>query len=124
MTRFEGCLQRLKLALHVSTDQEVAARLGMSKAAFSARKVRGAFPEEKLRAVASLHPEWHLDVANILNGQTAVEHTSVTPHSLLCAAYDRSTPAGTQLLGLAAKLADQPQAAAAYGALLLVEALA
>lgn len=57
-------------ALGLVEDQDVAQALGMSKAAFSDRKRRSAFPSEKLRASAAMHPEWQLDVDYILAGHS------------------------------------------------------
>lgn len=71
MRNFDAELLRLKQALKVTSDQDVAAALGMTKAAFSDRKRRDAFPEDKLRAAAQLHPEWGVDVAYVLTGETA-----------------------------------------------------
>jgi hypothetical protein len=66
--KFEGQLRRLKAALEVSEDQEVAKALGMQKAAFSLRKMRGTFPSDKLLALAHLRPDLQLDVSYIING--------------------------------------------------------
>lgn len=68
-TSFDLALLRLKTALGVSDDQDVASLLGLTKAAFSARKKRGAFPEDKLRALASRSPELGLDVCYVLTGE-------------------------------------------------------
>ncbi|RMX07438.1 hypothetical protein EBQ24_08880 [Allofranklinella schreckenbergeri] len=59
---------RLKKTLGVREDQEAAAALGMHKAAFSARKKRGSFPEKELRALAQQRPELGLDVEYVLTG--------------------------------------------------------
>lgn len=68
MSAFEDQLNRLKLVLEASDDQEVAAALGMTKAAFSARKNRESFPVDKLKALAADRPELRLDVKYILTG--------------------------------------------------------
>ncbi len=68
MKNFDAQLLRLKQALGVSSDQEVAAALGLTKAAFSDRKRRDAFPEEKLYALAAKRPDLHLDVLYVLVG--------------------------------------------------------
>lgn len=68
MENFDQQLLRLKQALGVTSDQDVAAALGLTKAAFSDRKKRGAFPEEKLYALAAKRPELHLDVLHVLVG--------------------------------------------------------
>lgn len=72
---FDAQIGRLKGALQIQEDQEVARLLGMGKAAFSARKVRGSFPEEKLRALAQQRPELNIDVDYVITGvaQAALE---------------------------------------------------
>ncbi|MET3382525.1 MULTISPECIES: helix-turn-helix domain-containing protein [Variovorax] len=65
---FEQQLLRLKRMLGVSADGEVAKALGMSKAAFSERKRRNAFPKDKLLALAGLQPELKLDAIYVLTG--------------------------------------------------------
>jgi hypothetical protein len=69
MNNFEKQLLRLKQALAVSADQEVAALLGLTKAAFSDRKVRDAFPEDKLLALSARRPELGLNVDYVLTGK-------------------------------------------------------
>lgn len=69
MENFDQQLLRLKQVLGVTSDQEVATALGLSKAAFSDRKKRGAFPEEKLYALAAKRPELRLDVLGVLVGE-------------------------------------------------------
>lgn len=68
MRVFDSQLLRLKQALGITEDQDVASVLGMSKAAFSARKTRGAFPDDKLKALASDRPDLRLDVKYVLSG--------------------------------------------------------
>lgn len=68
MRAFDSQLLRLKQALGTPDDQDVARMLGMTKAAFSARKTRGAFPEDKLKALANDKPELRLDVKYVLTG--------------------------------------------------------
>lgn len=65
---FAEPLQRLKKELGCTEDQEVAAWLGMSKAAFSARKARQSFPVERLCAVGANSPEADIDVNYVLTG--------------------------------------------------------
>lgn len=64
--RFVRQLNRLKAVLGVVEDQHVAVVLGMSKAAFSARKMRGAFPTNHVKALAIDAPDLHLDVSYVL----------------------------------------------------------
>ena len=76
MSSFEKILLRLKERLGVQTDKEVAAALGLSIKAFTARKMRGAFPEDKLRLLASERPE--LDVDYILVGRQDVHAAALS----------------------------------------------
>lgn len=66
---FERRLLRLKQATGMLTDQEIAKALETTPVAFSARKVRGSFPEDKLYALAAKRPELQLDVQFILTGE-------------------------------------------------------
>ena len=70
MRDFDHQLLRLKQALRVTEDQDVAEALDMTKAAFSARKTRGVFPEDRLYALAAKRPAAKLDVKYILTGQS------------------------------------------------------
>lgn len=70
MRAFDHQLLRLKQALRVTEDQEVADALGMTKAAFSARKTRGVFPDDKLYALATKKPAARLDTKYILTGHS------------------------------------------------------
>lgn len=69
MNKFESQLLRLKQTVGITADQDVAALLGMSKAAFSDRKKREAFPDDKLGALAAKRPDLHIDVAYVLTGE-------------------------------------------------------
>lgn len=71
MREFDRQLLRLKEALGKTDDQDVASALGMTKAAFSARKTRGVFPEDKLAALAIQRPELGLDVGYVMTGRHA-----------------------------------------------------
>lgn len=69
MSHFDQVLARLKRGLGLRRDQEIAAFLGMTKAAFSARKTRGGtFPEEELRRALKERPAPGLDVDWVLTG--------------------------------------------------------
>lgn len=70
MHDFDLQLLRLKQALRLTEDKDVAAMLGMTKAAFSARKVRQAFPADKVKALAADRPELNLDVKYVLTGKS------------------------------------------------------
>lgn len=50
---FESALLRLKAALQVATDKEVAEALGMSPNALNERKRRDSFPADKVRSLAA-----------------------------------------------------------------------
>lgn len=77
MQEFDQQLLRLKAQLRVTSDQDVAALLGMSKAAFSDRKRRGSFPVDKLQALAHQRPDLPLDVLYVLTGKTVKERYTV-----------------------------------------------
>ncbi|KAI5914594.1 helix-turn-helix domain-containing protein [Thauera sp. 2A1] len=66
---FTAQLVRLKYLLDVQEDQAAAEALGMSKAALSARKSRGSFPEKELRALAQRRPDLGIDVNYVLTGE-------------------------------------------------------
>lgn len=68
MGDFTHKLLRLKQVLGVTEDREVAEALGMTKAAFSERKRRDSFPEDKLRALVSRRPNLALDPQYVLTG--------------------------------------------------------
>ena len=80
--RFERQLLRLKEALGVVTDQDVAIALGLSKAALSERKRRGAFPSLKLLALIGKFPELKLNYQYIVDG-SASETTPTKTHGVL-----------------------------------------
>lgn len=68
MKKFDEQLLRLKAELKETEDQAIAAYLGLTKAAFSDRKRRDAFPADKLRALAQLRPDLNIDVDYVLTG--------------------------------------------------------
>lgn len=65
---FEQALLRLKERLGVASDKAVAELLGMGEKALNARKRRGAFPEDKLKALANDRPDLKLDVKYVITG--------------------------------------------------------
>lgn len=71
MQSFKSSLARLKHELRVSKDSEVAAKLGMSKTAFSERKKRESFPEREVVRLSAQNPELDLDVTYVLTGTRA-----------------------------------------------------
>lgn len=73
MNSFEAALSRLKHALRVSNDADVAKALGMSKTAFAERKRRGSFPDRQLLALAAARPDLQLDPSFVLHGETAAD---------------------------------------------------
>lgn len=80
MREFDQQLLRLKEALGMTSDQEVAAALGLTKAAFSDRKKRGAFPEEKVLALATLRQDLQIDPHYVLSGERAASNAASTQH--------------------------------------------
>lgn len=68
MKKFDEQLLRLKAELKETEDQAIAAYLGLTKAAFSDRKRRDAFPADKLRALAQQRPDLNIDVDYVLTG--------------------------------------------------------
>ncbi len=73
MKKFDEQLLRLKQVVKLPEDQDVAALLGLSKAAFSDRKKRDAFPDDKLAALAIRRPELGIDVSHVITGKTRAE---------------------------------------------------
>lgn len=71
MNFFEEASLRLKQALKVTTDKEVAALLGLSPVAWVGRKNRGNFPVKEVQALATQRPELGLDVDWIVTGTSA-----------------------------------------------------
>lgn len=67
---FVDILNRLKLALGVSMDKEVAQFLEVTPTAFAERKKRGSFPDEQLRLIAVKRSDLNLDVDYILTGDS------------------------------------------------------
>ena len=126
MKQFDQQLMRLKSLLGVTGDQDVAALLDMSKAAFSDRKKRDSFPEEKLRALAQRRPDLPIDVEYVLKGETArvryEQEYKRQPASIgeltSYAMRDALTPDETQLLALfrAASLTQKMEAVAVLSA--------
>ncbi len=68
MSDFDQALLRLKERLGITSDKGVAELLGMGEKALNARKRRGAFPAEKLKALALDKPELGIDVKYVLTG--------------------------------------------------------
>lgn len=69
---FDKILLRLKEQLGVQADKDIAKLLGMTPAAFNARKKRGSFPEDKLLALVARRPELLIDVNYVLTGRNVV----------------------------------------------------
>lgn len=70
---FGAALLRLKSALGLHTDKEVAELLGMGEKAFNARKARNSFPADKVFALQSRRPDLRLDADFVINGAVVVE---------------------------------------------------
>lgn len=107
MDSFLECVARLKRALGVSKDIEVAELLGFSKAAFSERKRRDAFPDRELRALAAKRPDLRIDVDFVLTGesskQTAERMLANFGPRLKEIRGDRTPAAFAKLLGITVK---------------------
>jgi Bacteriophage CI repressor helix-turn-helix domain len=94
---FEGAVLRLKEALQVHTDKEVAAALGLSEKAFNARKARGSFPKDQLDELKVKRQELQLDVAYVLTGQSDRVYQGRVAGATV--ATHLSSPAGTMTPG-------------------------
>lgn len=68
MDSFKEASLRLKQALGLEMDKDVADALGMTKRSWAGRKVSGKFPEKELRALAQRRPELGIDVDYVLTG--------------------------------------------------------
>ena len=90
MRDFDHQLLRLKAALGATSDQAVAEALGMTKAAFSDRKKRGAFPEDKLLALVARRPDLAVDPQYVLTGMTAKDRFAAE-HGRLPTSYQELT---------------------------------
>lgn len=79
-------------------DRDIAALLGLSKAAFSARKARDSFPKDKLLALVSMRPDLKIDVGYVLTGDQArvlvmpTERTCDSEEEALLLARFRASP--------------------------------
>lgn len=71
MNEFPEQLRRFKQSTGLREDRDVAKILGLTKAALSARKVRGSFPVDKVKLLAADRPDLGLDVKYILTGISA-----------------------------------------------------
>ncbi|GMV76456.1 MAG: hypothetical protein AMXMBFR78_34050 [Rubrivivax sp.] len=88
MDAFEQKLQRLELALGVRGDGKLAAALGMTPAALSDRKRRGAFPVQRLVALAKERPESGVDPVFVVSGKRITGHVRDVLMSHLAAGAD------------------------------------
>lgn len=71
MNSFDDATLRLKQALGVTKDKEVAEHLGLSPVAWAGRKRRVLFPETELYALVAKRPDLRIDVHYVLTGQPA-----------------------------------------------------
>lgn len=69
MKDFDKKLLRLKQVLNVTEDRMVAETLEMSKNAFSDRKKRDSFPEDRLRLTSIKKSELKIDIDYVLTGK-------------------------------------------------------
>lgn len=81
MKFFEEIALRLKQQLKVTEDKQLAEALGMTGKAWTARKRRESFPEEKLWALAAQRPD--IDVGYVLTGIKKGEEHSTTAAQLM-----------------------------------------
>ncbi|MFP5473082.1 MAG: helix-turn-helix domain-containing protein [Gammaproteobacteria bacterium] len=110
MDLFGAALLRLKQQAGVQHDKEVAELLGMTDKALNARKARGAFPEDKLFALAARRPDLNIDPNYVLHGPDATKvmaeqaagWVAGLPARLRAVRGKRSVPAFAKLLGLKA----------------------
>jgi hypothetical protein len=123
---FEAALLRLKGALGMQADKDVAAALGMEASAFNQRKRRGSFPEKEVRALAD---KLHFDADYVITGvaQAALEMIQAAregkpmkkvsvEEAVLLSRWHRCTPADQLLvLGLLNRLTGGPASLAADG---------
>lgn len=79
---FVGMTERLKEAIGVTTDREVAEALGLSEKAFASRKRRGSFPETELYALVARRPELPIDTAYVLTGEKLPRHAAARANAL------------------------------------------
>lgn len=83
MIDFNKALLRLKEQAGIQRDKEIAELLGLTDKAFNARKSRGAFPEDKLFALATRRPDLRIDPNYVLHGATAQEVARQKAESML-----------------------------------------
>lgn len=76
---FRAALLRLKHELFVSQDQEVAAAIGITRAALNDRKRRGSFPEDKLFALIARRPDLGIDPAYVMTGKRSASTSTPAP---------------------------------------------
>lgn len=69
MSNFDEALKRLKNALKVTSDIEVAKMLGLTYKAFASRKLRNSFPEENLKTLIRDEPWREIDFEFIMTGE-------------------------------------------------------
>ncbi|WP_255435323.1 helix-turn-helix transcriptional regulator [Rhodoferax sp. BLA1] len=82
-TEFENTALRLKLALSVYDDKDLASMLGLSQAAFFDRKKRGSFPVKELWALKGKRPDLNLNVDHILGKATPNQSVIPAPADLI-----------------------------------------
>ena len=97
MDNFEIITLRLKQALQLKTDKQIAEALGLSQRAWVGRKKSGRFPEEELFALKGKSPELNLDVEYILHGDAMQQYVGAIA---LSAANQKVLLRMWQMLGL------------------------
>ena len=104
MNAFEMKLLRLKEELAVAEDQEVAQKLGMSKAAFSERKRRNSFPDDRVFALAKTEPGLKLDATYVISGRRLYgAHENEIADNLLMVAAETGRPEVRELAAATVK---------------------
>lgn len=67
-TSFDDALLRLKQALRVKNDTDVADKLGLHQSTLAHKKRKNEFPEKQLKEFIDLNPEYEIDYEYIMTG--------------------------------------------------------
>ncbi|STZ63933.1 Uncharacterised protein [Moraxella lacunata] len=79
MSNFINIANRLKLALGVTTDMELAEFLELKPNAFAGRKKRNSFPTERLSMILQKHPRLDIDFDYVVNGAKSKTNAEQIP---------------------------------------------
>lgn len=69
MTLFDQALTRLKNAVNIKNDSDIALLLKMPQSTFASKKARGSFPEEELKDLIQREPWREIDFEFIMTGE-------------------------------------------------------